>query len=218
MKLLSREALERARSFIYAHVRPLERARLAYHFIQVGAEAVLSALVQFQNPDGDFGNALEPDLCTPSSSALATGIGLEIPKRIDCSVNQELVQRSEDFLLNTFNPGENTWRVAPLDANDFPHATWWHDENGSLAKTFDDFLIIPRAQIVALLWHCASLVPGEWLDFLIDKQSPDGSWDPVWTWNGLYPKVWEIPRLEWRGVLTYDALVILQGFGRIENP
>ncbi len=56
------------------------------------------------------------------------------------------------------------WRVLPYDANDHPHAPWWHDEAGSLARTFDDFLVIPRAGILAGLHHYSRIVSAEWLE------------------------------------------------------
>jgi hypothetical protein len=68
------------------------------------------------------------------------------------------------FLLETFDEEKRVWRVIPHDANEHPHAPWWHEDDGSLARTFDDFLVIPRAQIVGLLHHYADHVPSAWLD------------------------------------------------------
>jgi hypothetical protein len=61
------------------------------------------------------------------------------------------------------------WRVIPLDANAHPHAPWWHDEGHSLARTFNDFLIIPRASVMALLHRYAALVPSDWLADLTEQ-------------------------------------------------
>ena len=80
MKILSKQAFTRARDFIYSKARPLERAMFAFHFEGGAVDDVLIALSQFQNEDGGFGQALEPDLRTPTSSALATGEGLYILK------------------------------------------------------------------------------------------------------------------------------------------
>jgi hypothetical protein len=55
------------------------------------------------------------------------------------------------------------------------------------------------------------------LDYQIEHQSPEGTWDPVWTWGDAYPDVWEIAKREWRGVLTLRTLTVLQAFGRIES-
>ena len=161
MKQLAPQAFQRARAFLETQARPLDWAIFAYRFENAPAEDVVSALAAFQNDDGGFGHALEPDLRTPSSSALATGIGLDVLRELGCDAQHPMARRAVRFLLATHDPQTQTWRVAPRDTNDYPHAGWWHDEAGSLARTFDDFEIIPRAQIVGLLHHYAALThPG----------------------------------------------------------
>jgi hypothetical protein len=54
------------------------------------------------------------------------------------------------------------------------------------------------------------------LDYQIDHQSAEGTWDPVWSWAGEYPESWARARLEWRGHLTLETLTQLREFGRVE--
>ncbi len=164
MKHLSREAFERARQFFKTQARPLDRSLFEYRFEQAPAESVLAELARFQNDDGGFGHALEPDARTPASSALATGIGLRTLQALNCPAGHPLVKRAVQFLLDTFDPAACVWRVLPPGANEFPHAPWWHDDGASLARTFDGFRGIPRAELVGLLHHYAALVPAPWLD------------------------------------------------------
>jgi hypothetical protein len=316
MKRLSREAFGRARQFLVTQARPLDRALYDHRFEGGSVESVLVELACYCNEDGGFGHALEPDMRTPSSSALATGIGLHLLQELGCSEKHPMVRRAVECLLSTYDPESKTWRVVPHDANAHPHAPWWHDEGGSLARTFDRFLIIPRARIVALLYHYAAhgtcaLVPADWLagvagdtvaaiesaeslgagggddlayaielaeaeglapdlrqrlvervravvpevvsrdpqqwssyclpplkvahspqslvtdlledalplhlDYTIEHQTPEGTWDPTWTWGELYPEVWPQARLEWRGEITLETLTTLRAFGRIEE-
>jgi GNAT superfamily N-acetyltransferase len=163
MKTLSAEAFNRARNFIYTKARPLERDLFAFRFEGGKAEEVLASLAAFQNEDGGFGHALEPDLRTPTSSALATGEGLRILREVECPADHPSVRKAVAYLMATYDDEQHVWRVAPHDANDYPHAQWWHDDNGSLASVFDGFRIIPRAEIVALLHHYIGLVPSDWL-------------------------------------------------------
>ena len=65
------------------------------------------------------------------------------------------------------------WRAVPHDINDFPHAPWWHDEDGSLEKTFDNFLVIPRAGILTALHHYHELTPGDWLTTVTEATIAD---------------------------------------------
>ena len=173
MRQLSRAAFERAREFLKTQARPLDPALFEYHFEQAPAESVLRELAHFQNDDGGFGHALEPDMRAPTSSALATGIGLRLLRELDCATDHPMVQRAIKYLLATFDASTQVWRVIPADANAFPHAPWWHDDGanwrGSLAQTFDGFRIIPRAELVGLLHHYAALVPPQWLNDITES-------------------------------------------------
>jgi hypothetical protein len=173
VRRLSREAFARARNFVTSEARPLERALFEHRFEGAPARRVTAALADYQNDDGGFGHALEPDARTPTSSALATGIGLRILREVGCPAGHPLVGPAVGWLQEAYEPTTHTWRALPRDANDHPHAPWWHDEDGSLARTFDQFLVIPRAEIVGLLHQYASLVPAEWLDDLTARTAAD---------------------------------------------
>lgn len=310
MKQLSREAFESARSFLLEEGRPLEMAGFKRHFEGESIERVWDELAAYQNEDGGFGRALEPDLRTPSSSALATGMVLSSLVEYACPSDHPLVQKAVAYLLESFDQEDDVWRAVPQDANQHPHAPWWHDENGSLEKVFDGFRIIPRALILAGLHHYASLVPDTWLsvvtektvqyieevkvlgegggsdleyaiklaeaenlpgddarrlrkrildaipkvvvrdpemwdiycikplgvapapdaigadlledaiqqhlDYLIEHQSPEGCWEPTWTWGENYPDIWPQARREWQGILTLETLMQLQAFDRLD--
>lgn len=164
MKSLNPEQFIRARTFLKTQARPLDRALFEYRFEEAPADRVIAELARYQNADGGFGRALEPDLRAPSSSSLCTGIGLRVLQEMGCPSGHPLVAGAVQFLFEAFDEGRRVWRVIPHDANDYPHAPWWHDDDGSLARTFDHFVIIPRAQIVGLLHHYAQLVPRAWLD------------------------------------------------------
>ncbi len=47
------------------------------------------------------------------------------------------------------------------------------------------------------------------LDFEIDRQDSDGSWQPFWTW-GRYEEEWKNARVEWQGQLTVKLLCSLK--------
>lgn len=169
MKILSRAAFARARQFLLTQARPLERALFEHRFEGAGTSGALAALSAFQNEDGGFGRALEPDLRSPSSSALATAIALQTLRELGRPAEERMVQRAVTYLLATYDEQGGVWHVAPPDVNAYPHAPWWHDEGGSLERTFDGFRIIPRALIVAGLQHYASLVREDWLERVTEE-------------------------------------------------
>ena len=311
MKQLGQEAYGRARQFLVTQARPLERALFEHRFEGAPVNGALAELARFQYEDGGFGHALEADMRTPSSSALATGIGLRMLRELDCPADHPMVHKAVAYLIAAYDDGARVWRVVPSDTNSYPHAPWWHDEDGSLAQLFDGFRIIPRALIVGSLHHFSTLVSSNWLDavteetvryiemvevlgagggsdleyaiglteaknlpqhnaarlqtriqkaipaavdrdlakwssycvtplnivptpnslgadlikdelqmhldYQIAHQTPEGTWDPTWSWGNAYPEVWEQARLEWRGHLTLEAVTQLRAFGRIET-
>ncbi len=185
MLMLTVEAFEQARWFIKQEARPLESALFEHLFEAAPSAGVVAELARFQNRDGGFGHSLEPDLRTPSSSALATGIALRTLRELTVPAEHSLVREAVRYLQSTLDQSQATWRVAPADTNDHPHAPWWHDEGGSLARTFDDFLVIPRAELVGLLHHYAGLVPASWLDELTERTVRDiESIEPLGTGGG----------------------------------
>jgi len=173
---LNMNGFERAREFILADGRPLEKALIKLEFGGGSVGEVLTHLRAFQNPDGGFGKALEADLRTPTSSALCTEIGLRMMAELNISPDHPMVVGAVKYLLESYDQESQVWRVIPENANDYPHAPWWHDEGGSLARTFDNYSVIPRAGILAYLHHYSELVPDRWLDevtaaTLVDIQS-----------------------------------------------
>ena len=310
VRRLSPESFRRAGQFLKTKARPLDRARFEHRFEAAPADAVIEELAPYQNADGGFGHALEPDVRTPSSSALATGIALGMLKELGQPADHPMVSGGIAFLFRSFDAEAAVGRVIPRDADDHPHAPWWHDEDGSLARTFDDFLIIPRAQLVALLHHYTELVPNDWLDsvteatasaietldeeafagggdtlryalelagcdalsrrlrgrlmqrlrdlcdrlvcrdpsqwegycatplkiapspdspvidllwedvrrnldYAVERQTEEGTWEPTWTWGERYPTAWEQAKTEWRGHVTLETLTSLHAFGRL---
>ena len=69
--------LDAAERFIWTNARLIERHRFAHLFKGAPPEPVAEAVRPYQNPDGGFGNALEPDLRTPTSQPIAVNSALE---------------------------------------------------------------------------------------------------------------------------------------------
>ena len=113
MRQLSAAQFTRAADFIYEQGRPLERALFRWHFHGSGRQVVLRTLAAFQNDDGGFGNALEPDLRTPLSSALATGIALNLLVELAADVNESMLIRAVSYLIDSISMDTICWRVIP---------------------------------------------------------------------------------------------------------
>lgn len=159
MLQLSRAAFRRARIFVKDSARSLDQTLFAYHF-EAGAPAdVLAALAEFQNADGGFGRGIEPDFALPASSAAATAVGFEYLQAIDAAADREMVVRGVDYLLATFDHGQQKWHAVPREVNDAPHAPWWHYHQETGGCLIDRSLGNPSAELIGYLQRYRDLVP-----------------------------------------------------------
>jgi len=166
MAQLSQAKFDRARAFLMTNGRLLERALFAHHFESGKVEGVLTALAAYQNEDGGFGNALEPDIRLPASSPLVTTVALQILRDIGATSDTLMVQQAIAYLLNSYNPDGEAWLSVPPEVNDYPHAFWWTWPTIAGRHPELPFYANPHAEIVAHFWHFMDLVPRQLLDEL----------------------------------------------------
>ncbi|GGO33638.1 hypothetical protein [Deinococcus humi] len=159
---LTPEAFAQARAFLEEQGRPLDRARFRHAFGGAQPTEVLAALRAYQNQDGGFGQALEPDCRAPHSSVLATMMALRVLHELEVPTDEPLLTEAMEWLhtqLHTDLDG-SVWPFLPPQAEAFPHAPWWNQsEPGELARTFAGFRVNPRAELVARLWAWPGLLP-----------------------------------------------------------
>ncbi len=115
-------------NFILQNARPLELAIYKYLFENGSSQAVVDELSKFQNSDGGFGNALEPDFFNPNSSPIATNDAITTLCRVkalnrDSDIVKGIVRYLES--RDSFDEDKKRWLFA-IDSNkDYPHAIWW---------------------------------------------------------------------------------------------
>ena len=129
---MSNPTFNNARSFIYRNARPLDIARWQYHFEGGSKDAVLTALAAYQNEDGGFGHALEPDAWNPNSAPIQTWTASEILREIDFTDNTHPIIKG---ILRYLSSGQDFeghfWHCTVSSNNGYPHAPWWHTESDS---------------------------------------------------------------------------------------
>ena len=164
---LSATGFRKARAAIRAHARPLDRALFAHHFEDGTDVAVVEELGQYQNDDGGFGNALEPDFRLPSSSPMATSVGLQYAVELDLDETHPLVRDAVDYLVRTYDREAGYWPATFEDVNDAPHAPWWHVDQ--LAPPTEAEWPNPSAELVGYCWRYRSLVPEAFLEAVTER-------------------------------------------------
>ena len=127
VKLLSREAFERAKLFLFETARPLEKHLFLHLFAGLPVDQAMVELARFANSDGGFGNALEPDLRCSESSTLATSVAMQWMRLCKLDADHELVQHALRYLLESREADGRGWRIISDSARtgDADKAPWW---------------------------------------------------------------------------------------------
>jgi hypothetical protein len=115
--------IDAAAQFILREARLLERRRFAHRFGDGSADAVVAALLPYQNEDGGFGNALEPDIRGLSSQPVPLEHALRILDEID-RWDDDVVTTACDWLASV-TPEAGGVPFVLETVSDGPHAPWW---------------------------------------------------------------------------------------------
>lgn len=122
--------------YVLQNARPLELAVYKYFFENESNQTVVDELLKFQNADGGFGNALEPDFFNPNSSPIATNDAIITLCRVNAlDRNSDIVKGIVRYLEShdSFDEYKKRWLFA-IDSNkDYPHAIWWEKKDDGIS-------------------------------------------------------------------------------------
>jgi hypothetical protein len=155
MKQLSRAAQSKAAAFLKNEGRSLEQKLYAYHFEGGALTGVLAALAHFQNPDGGFGHALEPDLRLPDSSVIATTVAFQRLREVRAPSDHPIVADGCRYLRSAYDAKRINWPIIPPNVDEAPHAPWWVYD-GALSQSLSN----PRAEILGYFYDYPDHFPG----------------------------------------------------------
>lgn len=133
--------------WLKANARPLEKALFKYHFEQGDQSHVVYELRKFQNTDGGFGHALEPDFRNPNSNPMDSWVASRILYEIDVDQNAKIVTDLITYLMHT---KDQHWMFenVVISNNEYPHAPWWHYD-----LTLDNYSYNPTASLLGFLYR-----------------------------------------------------------------
>ena len=117
---------DKARKWISYNARQIDQARFRYLFENGSREAVLSALIEYQNDDGGFGHALEADSFNPLSSPIQTWTATEILHEVCHEEDHPIVRGILKYLESGKDFNGKCWLNTVPSNNDYPHAPWWN--------------------------------------------------------------------------------------------
>lgn len=166
MRKLSSEQFSKARNFLLTKARSLEKAMFRFEFEQGAASDVIRELKAFQNKDGGFGHALEPDFRLPDSSTTATTIALQYISRLQLPEVPLMVVQALEYLHRTFNHERQLWVSVPESVSLFPRAVWWEYPGFEKAE---QYWANPSAEILGYLYEFPGIIPNGLRDTLTRK-------------------------------------------------
>lgn len=170
MEKLTNSTFKECEANIRQYGRKLEKLRFENRFRNGFEEKVAEELEKYQNEDGGFGNALEPDFRLPESSPLATSIALRYLKEVDTPLeSQNMIEPAVRYLENSFDKERMGWFAVPKEVNDHPHAWWWHYDEEDDMTIIDKNWGNPSAEIIAYLYRYRNYTSRSDVDRLIDK-------------------------------------------------
>jgi hypothetical protein len=135
--------LNAAEQFMLLNARLVDRLRYAHLFRGAPADQAVASLRPYQNPDGGFGHALEPDGRTPLSQPLTTALAFEMLDELG-RFDDDLVRPACDYLASISRPDGG---VPFVHASIRPHprAPWWQPDEEPVGS------LLPTAQLAGLL-------------------------------------------------------------------
>ena len=148
--------INKAKKFVSENARSLDLAVYKYFFENGSKQTLIDELVKFQNTDGGFGNALEPDFFNPDSSPVATNDAIATLLRVNAiDIGSDIVKGIVKYLEShdSFNEEKRRWLFA-IDSNkDYPHAIWW-EKKGDGISGFN-----PSISLAAFMICCGKRTP-----------------------------------------------------------
>lgn len=178
------DILDEAQDFLWRTARLLERLRFEHLFRDLPAEPVLAALTAYRNPDGGFGNALEPDFRGPVSQPTTSDFALR--------VLDEIGRPDPAIVAGVFgniaavSTSDGAVPTVLSDGADYPRAPWWNPDPEQKPN------LLPTAGLAGFLHEHGIEHP--WLEPATE-----------WTWAALDGIPGRLAAGEWLLQVSYEA-------------
>lgn len=126
MDKITKKQLIAIETWIYKNARPLEIAKWNKIWGKCTDNAVLLEMLKYQNSDGGFGNAFEPDILLPQSSAIASAEAILTAFDFGLDISGDWYKRLLNYFVSTTQNTLSYWEFVPKDIENYPHPPWWN--------------------------------------------------------------------------------------------
>jgi hypothetical protein len=141
-------SIDQAERFMWLNARLLDRLRFEYHFRGGDGARVVAAIRPYQNPDGGFGQAIEPDMRGPVSQPVAVATALAVLDDVG-ALDGDMLPATLGYLESITGPDGGLPFVL-ASVVDYPRAPWWQPEPGEDGGVLSN--LNPTGSILAALY------------------------------------------------------------------
>lgn len=188
MKTLTKDAFAAAERYLRLNARLIDRARFANRFHEGPAGPVVHAVRAYQNPDGGFGHAIEPDLRGAGSQPQGVEVALWALDEVGAFEEAIVLAACAWLAEHSTEDGGVPW-VLPSVVED-ERGPWWQPQGDTPPAALN-----PTAPIAGLL-H-ANKVKHPWLETATE-----------FCWQAL---------ADMDGADAYDAMCVIRFLERVPD-
>ena len=138
IRTLNENQIKKINEFIFKNGRLLERTLFSFFFENGNKEAVIKALVAYQNLDGGFGNGIDPDLMCPDSTAIGAETAMYILDLLEY-INNEITDNLFNWIIKEQNE-EGYIDHPPKNIFNYPFQKWWSNPDDQRIFALSGFL------------------------------------------------------------------------------
>lgn len=126
---------------------------------------IIAELKKYQNSDGGFGHALEPDVRLPDSNIVSTDEAVHIIEAVDEEELRVNVERDiAQYYEKTYIVDKEIWEMVPREVNNFPRAIWWNYDENQVTSYGN-----PNPQIIGFLYKHRAYLEKIDIDYHVEK-------------------------------------------------
>lgn len=144
MKTLTKDAYAAAEQYMVLNARLIDRLRFGFHCSGEPAEPILNVLRGYQNPDGGFGKAIEPDLRGAGSQPQGVEMAFWMLDEIDAFSDPCVTAACYWLEASSTDEGGVPWVLASVV--DDERGPWWQPQGDRPSAALN-----PTAPIAGLL-------------------------------------------------------------------
>jgi hypothetical protein len=124
MRIIDEQQIKKIKEFIFKNGRLIERSLFSFFFESGNKDAVIKALVAYQNKDGGFGNGIEPDILCPDSTAIGAETAMYYLDLLEY-VDNEITDQLFNWVIKEQND-EGFINHPPENMSNYPFQDWWN--------------------------------------------------------------------------------------------